>query len=152
MKKIFLVGLISLFLSGCDKTVSDEVVSDKMFIGDWKCNYIDYKSIWDGNNFGEYKIDEKFEVLVTFKYENNSLYSKITNKDEWTKRSLVEEYNNKTIQDEDGFLKMKVTKSLKKVSDDKFITTDECEFISKDEEYDSFNRKFKNEITCTRIR
>lgn len=114
MKKIFLVGLISLFLSGCDKTVSDEVVSDKMFIGDWKCNYIDYKSIWDGNNFGEYKIDEKFEVLVTFKYENNSLYSKITNKDEWTKRSLVEEYNNKTIQDEDGFLKMKVTKSLKK--------------------------------------
>lgn len=152
MKKIFLVGLISLFLSGCDKTVSDEVVSDEMFIGDWKCNYIDYKSIWDGNNFGEYKIDEKFEVLVTFKYENNSLYSKITNKDEWTKRSLVEEYNNKTIQDEDGFLKMKVTKSLKKVSDDKFITTDECEFISKDEEYDSFNRKFKNEITCTRIR
>ena len=152
MKKIFLVGLISLFLSGCDKTVSDEVVSDEMFIGDWKCNYIDYISIWDGNNFGEYKIDEKFEVLVTFKYENNSLYSKITNKDEWTKRSLVEEYNNKTIQDEDGFLKMKVTKSLKKVSDDKFITTDECEFISKDEEYDSFNRKFKNEITCTRIR
>jgi len=152
MKKIFLVGLISLFLSGCDKTVSDEVVSDKMFIGDWKCNYIDYKSIWDGNNFGEYKIDEKFEVLVTFKYENNSLYSKITNKDEWTKRSLVEEYNNKTIQDESRFLKMKVTKLLKKVSDDKFITTDECEFTSKDEEYDSYNRKFKNEITCTRIR
>ena len=152
MKKIFLVGLISLFLSGCDKTVSDEVVSDEMFIGDWKCNYIDYISIWDGNNFGEYKIDEKFEVLVTFKYENNSLYSKITNKDEWTKRSLVEEYNNKTIQDESRFLKMKVTKLLKKVSDDKFITTDECEFISKDEEYDSFNRKFKNEITCTRIR
>ena len=152
MKKIFLVGLISLFLSGCDKTVSDEVVSDEMFIGDWKCNYIDYKSIWDGNNFGEYKIDEKFEVLVTFKYENKSLYSKITNKDEWTKRSLVEEYNNKTIQDESRFLKMKVTKLLKKVSDDKFVTTDECEFISKDEEYDSFNRKFKNEITCTRIR
>jgi len=50
MKKIFLIGLMSLFLVGCNKTVTNE-----MLIGNWECNFIDYKSTWDKNKLGELK-------------------------------------------------------------------------------------------------
>ena len=155
MKKIFWIGLISLFLSGCDKTVSDEVVSNEMLIGNWECNIIDYESSWDKNKFGELKkIHEKKRkrVLVSFKYENNSLYSKTPDAENWEEDKLIEEFNNKTIQQEDDFSTRKRTYSLKKVSDDKFIMAYELEQLAKVEKSNEVNRKVKNETICTRIK
>ena len=155
MKKIFWIGLISLFLSGCDKTVSDEVVSNEMLIGNWECNIIDYESSWDKNKFGELKKiheNKRNRVLVSFKYENNSLYSKTPDAENWEKERLIEKYNNKTIQQEDDFSTRKRTYSLKKVSDDKFIMTYEFEQLVKDEKDSKVNSKVKNETICTRIK
>ena len=101
MKKIALLGLVCIAFSGC---ADDKVVSDEMVIGDWKCENIDYESTWDKNSFGEFKkASEKQIKFLSFKYENNSLYSKALEKEEWEAGSLVEEYNNKTTQEEDYF-------------------------------------------------
>lgn len=149
MKKI-LLSLICLSLFGCS---DDKVVSDEMFIGDWKCEVIDYKSTWDKNSFGEFKkTNEKQTRLLSLKYENNTLYLKASEKEEWEAGSLVEEYNNKTTLEEDDFLIDKITKSLKKISNNKFIITYQSEIIVKDDKYNSHNRKLKNEATCTRIK
>ncbi|OTP97218.1 hypothetical protein B6D16_01070 [Gilliamella apicola] len=150
MKRIALLGLVCFALSGCG---DDKVISDEMFAGDWKCEVIDYKSTWDKSSFGEFKpTNEKQIKLLSFKYENNSLYLKASEKEDWKAGSLIEEYNNKTTQEEDDFLIDKITKSLKKISNNKFITTYESEIIVKDEKYNSLNEKLKNEATCTRIK
>ena len=150
MKRIALLGLVCFALSGCG---DDNAISDEMFIGDWKCEDIDYESTWDKNSFGEFKqASEKQTKLLSFKYENNSLYLKASEKEEWQAGSLVEEYNNKTTTKEDDFLRDKTTKSLKKISNNKFIITYENEMIVKNEKYNSLNKKLKNEATCTRIK
>jgi len=150
MKRIALLGLVCFALSGCG---DDKVISDEMFAGDWKCEVIEYKSTWDKSSFGEFKpTTEKQIKLLSFKYENNSLYLKDSEKEDWNAGSLVEEYNNKTTQEEDDFFIEKITKSLKKISNNKFITTYESEIIVKDEKYNSLNEKLKNEATCTRIK
>ncbi|MBI0030614.1 hypothetical protein H3S75_05155 [Gilliamella sp. B14384G15] len=150
MKRIALLGLVCFALSGCG---DDKVISDEMFAGDWKCEVIDYKSTWDKSSFGEFKpTTEKQIKLLSFKYENNSLYLKDSEKEDWNAGSLVEEYNNKTTQEEDDFFIEKITKSLKKISNNKFITTYESEIFVKDEKYNSLNEKLKNEATCTRIK
>ena len=150
MKRIVLLGLVCFALSGCG---DDKVISDEMFAGDWKCEVIEYKSTWDKSSFGEFKpTTEKQIKLLSFKYENNSLYLKDSEKEDWNAGSLVEEYNNKTTQEEDDFFIEKITKSLKKISNNKFITTYESEIFVKDEKYNSLNEKLKNEATCTRIK
>lgn len=150
MKRIALLGLVCFALSGCG---DDKVISDEMFAGDWKCEVIEYKSTWDKSSFGEFKpTTEKQIKLLSFKYENNSLYLKDSEKEDWNAGSLVEEYNNKTTQEEDDFFIEKITKSLKKISNNKFITTYESEIFVKDEKYNSLNEKLKNEATCTRIK
>ena len=150
MKRIALLGLACFALYGCG---DDKVISDEMFVGDWKCEVIDYKSMWDKSSFGEFQpTNEKQIKLLSFKYENNSLYLKTSEKEDWKAGSLIEEYNNKTTQEEDDFLIDKITKSLKKISNNKFIITDESEIIVKDEKHNSLNKKLKNEATCTRIK
>ena len=148
MKKIFLIGLMSLFLVGCNKTVTNE-----MLIGNWECNFIDYKSTWDKNKLGKLKkIGEGTRVLLSFKYEDNTLYAKNPNTGEWEKGNLVKEYNSKTSQQEDDLAIYKTTSSIKKISNDKFIMTYEFETITKLEKHNIYNRKLKNEAICTRIK
>lgn len=148
MKKIFWIGLISLFLVGCNKTVTNE-----MLIGNWECNFINYGSIWGKNKLGEFKkIGNKTKLLLSFKYEDNTLYSKNPITGKWEKGNLIEEYNNKTIQNEDKIAIYKITNSIKKVSDDEFIMTNELETIAKEEKYNPYNSKLKNETICTRIK
>ena len=148
MKKIFLIGLMSLFLVSCNKTVTNE-----MLIGNWECNFINYGSIWDKNKLGELKrFGKETKLLLSFKYEEYTLYSKNQITGKWEKVNLIEEYNNKTIQNEDKIAIYKITNSIKKVSDDKFIITKELETIAKQEKYNSYNSKLKNETVCTRIK
>lgn len=148
MKKIFLIGLIGLFLVGCNKTVTNE-----MLIGNWECNYIDYESTWDKNKLGEFKkIGKGTRVLLSFKYEDNTLYAKNPNTGEWEKGNLVKEYNSKTSQQENDLAIYKTTSSIKKVSDDEFIMTYEFETIAKLEKHNLYNSKLKNEAICTRIK
>ena len=148
MKKIFWIGLMSLFLVGCNKTVTNE-----MLIGNWEWNFIDYESTWDKNKLGEFKkIGKGTRVLLSFKYEDNILYSKNPNTGEWEKGNLVKEYNSKTSQQEDDLAIYKTTSSINKVSDDEFIMTNELETIAKEEKYNSYNSKLKNETVCTRIK
>ena len=94
----------------------------------------------------------KINLLLSFKYEDNTLYSKNPITGKWEKGNLIEEYNNKTIQNEDKIAIYKITNSIKKVSDDEFIMTNELETIAKEEKYNSYNSKLKNETVCTRIK
>ena len=91
-------------------------------------------------------------MLLSFKYEDNILYSKNPNTGEWEKGNLVKEYNSKTSQQEDDLAIYKTTSSINKVSDDEFIMTNELETIAKEEKYNSYNSKLKNETVCTRIK
>ena len=91
-------------------------------------------------------------MLLSFKYEYNTLYAMNQNTVEWEKGNLVKEYNSKTSQQEDDLAIYKTTSSIKKISNDKFIMTYEFETITKLEKHNIYNRKLKNEATCTRIK
>ncbi|MWN05420.1 hypothetical protein [Gilliamella sp. Pas-s95] len=149
MKKIFLVAFLGIILSGC----GEKRVSDEMFVGEWSCKVTYYASDWSGNGFEEFKKKYNDEyVLMSFKYENNSLYSKNLKTGHWDKESLVETYDNKTKQEETDYFFSKKTRSLQKESNDKFILTYVRETITKDIEYSSSNNKIKEEANCTRMK
>lgn len=148
MKKVFSIGLVSLFLIGCDKTVTKE-----MLVGDWKCEAIEYKSTWDGNNFGEFRIDEKSESLVTFKYKNNSFYVRKQDGRGWHEANdFLDEFTNETKTFEGDDYIAKSTKTLRKINDNKFLVIEEYENIQKYDKDSSSNKKDKTEVTCNRIK
>ena len=148
MKKVFSIGLVSLFLIGCDKTVTKE-----MLVGDWKCEAIEYKSTWDGNNFGEFTINGTHEISIKFKNKNNSFYVQKQDDNKWREANdFLDEFTNetKTFEGDDSIAKS--TKSLRKINDNKFLIIEERENIEKYDK-DSFNnRKNKIEVTCNRIK
>ena len=148
MKKVFSIGLVSLFLVGCDKTVTKE-----MLVGDWKCEAIEYKSTWDGNNFGEFTINGTHEASIKYKNKNNSLYVRKQDDRGWHEANdLLDKYTNETKTFEGDDYIAKSTKTLRKINDNKFLVFEEYENIQKYDKDSSSNKKDKTEVTCNRIK
>lgn len=148
MKKVFSIGLVSLFLIGCDKTVTKEMLE-----GDWKCEAIEYKSTWDGNNFGEFTINGTHEASIKYKNKNNSLYVRKQDDRGWHEANdFPDKYTNETKTFEGDDYIAKSTKTLRKINDNKFLVIEEYENIQKYDKDSSSNKKDKTEVTCTRIK
>ena len=148
MKKVFSIGLVSLFLIGCDKTVTKE-----MLVGDWKCEAIEYKSTWDGNNFGEFTINGTHEASIKYKNKNNSLYVRKQDDRGWHEANdLLDKYTNETKTFEGDDYIAKSTKTLRKINDNKFLVIEEYENIQKYDKDSSSNKKDKTEDTSTIIK
>ncbi|OTP86955.1 hypothetical protein B5S42_11815 [Gilliamella apicola] len=144
MKKIILVGLIGVVLSGC----GEKKVTKEMLVGDWKCTRTEQEADWKNGLFQDYSTPvNQGKWLIVYTKENDDLFLRLSISDRKRKldfNALNEEFSH-TSDDE----KITSNNKLEYISDDEFKSTSEISMTFADSQY---NRKIKTLMHCTRLK
>jgi hypothetical protein len=145
MKKLVIIGLVGLSLSGC----SDDKVTKEYLVGDWRCIDNQYQRHNVGANEDLGDPVSSLEDLRTFRIINNELYQ--INKE--TENTLIDLSKIDSTEDEisDAY-KTHTVNTIKAIDKDtfKYITTIDIKNI--DNDTNIINLRTKLEGICTRIK
>jgi len=120
VKKIILVGLIGVVLSGC----GEKKVTKEMLVGDWKCTRTEQEADWKNGLFQDYStpVNQGIALIVYIK-ENDDLFLKLSDSDR--KRKLYFKTINEEFSNTSDDRKITSNNKLEYISDDEFKLTSE---------------------------
>ena len=151
MKRIFLVGLIGLFLTGC----GNDKVTNEYLVGKWDCNNDKYESKYDSKlkEYDDYSLESSEQFKHTYKIVDGVLMVKLPS-NEVVEVDLDKIYKNSTIEGKQGYCEHTINRSLIKNSSNKFTFEMETFFTCSNEKGDvtKTKTKTKRERVCTRIK
>lgn len=148
MKKIALIGLVSLALYGC----GNDKVTKEYLVGDWECKGIRFKSIMEDGKFSDYMDDGNIDYKWSLKLVNNQLYMFNTNSNKWEDiNKFIDTYTGEVVfEDLDG-AKMQFKGTVEKISEDEFNMEYEMIVNQNDIKHNYLDMKAKAKKTCIRI-
>lgn len=142
--KIALLFAVALLLSGCN----DGKLNNAFFVGDWDCDGAEYSSrTEDSFLITDKDKSKKNNILIKIKLEDNQLYAKQKNEEDWNEFNVAET----NIEDKShGSNNLKITEinSVVKNSDNQFTRTSENKLVNI-ENGNSFS--LIHELECKRL-
>lgn len=146
MKRIALIGLVSLALFGC----GEEKVTEEMLIGDWRCDATKQHEKWENGVLQDNPIIGHGETLVTYLKEDNKLFVKFPNFSDEKIKHDFKKYNKSYEEEPMG------DKETAGFSKFEYISNNEFKWsygysMSQDEPDSNVKTKVKVLIHCTRI-
>ncbi|WP_392565172.1 hypothetical protein RHO15_06000 [Utexia brackfieldae] len=145
---IFLCCLASITLVSCNKKVYR--FTDESLAGQWSCNRIEYQASWVNNKFADYvQTSNVTKGQLIFKYENNQLFA--LKNSQWIKGSILTEYNNLPIVEDDGRSIRIKNEYLENQTKNTVNLVEEHTYLIKDTRYNKLNSKSKLVIACIKI-
>lgn len=149
MKKIALLGLIGIVLTGC----GDDKVTKEYLVGKWDCSLKKYESNYDPKfkEYDDYSLEGSEQFKHTYKIVDGVLMAKMNN-EEAIEVDLDKIYKNLTIQGKQEDCEYTTNRNLIKNSGDKFTWEMEMFFTCSDRSGEVIKSKSKRERICTRIK
>lgn len=151
MKRIFLVGLFGLFLTGC----GEDKFTKEYLVGKWDCKLESYADMKINGKLTKYLKTDNFVFTNEFKIYDNKLFIFNEISKEWKKIDSIDNYFNGTNVDKtDNFVNTSTT-SVKKKSENEFhikieTTSIKTDTALSDDEHLEFKEKLEG--FCTRIK
>ncbi|OCG58707.1 hypothetical protein [Gilliamella sp. GillExp13] len=143
MKKLVIIGLVSLALFGC----GEDKITKEYLVGKWKCDLTSYRAKIQNGKFTEYvKDDINISFTEEYKIENEKLHVFDEENNNWKESDVIDEYSWKRKSHEQEDVNYISTNSIKKESQNKFTITEEHIATHKN------NYKTKVVATCTRMK
>lgn len=145
MKRILLVGLVSVVLSGC----GEKKVTEEMLIGEWECSYSLHGDNWIDEDFQESGPIQTDKGNMKYFKKNNILYFNFENQGSHPFQ-LDTFYSGKELIITNNDESVKQRKAITYFSHDKFKATINSEYTFNDSVTDKQN--IDVEMICERIK
>ena len=152
MKRIALLGLACIALSGCGDD-SGGKVTNEFLVGKWDCVHKEYKSSYDSKfeEYSDYVESSSKQIIQSYKVVNGVLLLK-TGDEEVEPVDLDEVYNNLKIEDKTDNQEYVINRNLVKNSSNKFTFEVEIFSTHHGDKIDGTKSKTKILRVCTRIK
>jgi hypothetical protein len=147
MKKLVIIGLVGLSLSGC----SDDKVTKEYLVGDWRCNWESFERMDSGRKESYGIAIDKDEYIRTFKIISGKLYN-VYGKDEKDFYDVDYINNNPTYEILNNDSVFTGTRKLEKINEDQYQFIIESEFKKKSNMSNIIDIRSKEITNCTRIK
>ncbi|WP_294952324.1 hypothetical protein [uncultured Gilliamella sp.] len=148
MKRIKLISLVSLILTGC----GDDKVTKEYLVGDWDCNNVKYESKYDPKfkEYDDYSLESTEHFKHTYKIVDGVLIVKLPSDEAVVDLDKI--YTQLTIEGKREDCEHTINRSLIKNSSNKFTFEMEMFFTCSNENGEVTKSKSKRERICTRIK
>ncbi|OCG31330.1 hypothetical protein A9G45_00430 [Gilliamella sp. HK2] len=145
MKKLVIIGLVSLALFGC----GEDKITKEFLVGDWRCKDNQYQRHNVGANEDLGDPVSSIEDTTTFRIINNELYQ-ISKK---TENTLIDLSKIDSTEDEvSDTYKTHIVNTIKAIDKDTFKTVLITEIKDINNDTNIINFRTKLETVCTRIK
>lgn len=152
MKKILLLSFIGVALVGCGQ----KEITNEFLVGEWSCNYSEYKAPWKDGKFSDYIKGTVEEGKVKYYMNGNTLMVTYDNDNGNTRPFDLDEIRKVNGKEETNYrMKTKTLVEMNYISQDEFVFNEITEVTTTDgsnEENENYNNKHKNEMACKRIK
>ena len=152
MKRIALLGLACIALSGCGDD-SGGKVTNEFLVGKWDCINKKYESKYDSklNEYSDYVESSSEQISQLYKVVNGALLSEATNEEVQTV-DLNEVYNNLKIEGKTDNQEYVINRNLVKNSSNKFTFEVEIFSTHQGDKIDVTKSKTKILKVCTKAK
>lgn len=149
MKRLVLIGLVSLFLYGC----GEDKVTKEYLVGDWRCNSESFERMNSGREESYGDAVESGEYIETLKIVEDKLYQ-VSDDGKLVFYNFDYMNNNPTfkILNEDTNTTITGKRIFKKINNDQYQFVFTSEFKKNSNTTNIIDTRIKEVTTCTRIK